>query len=127
MPVSNAARKWQVYRNRHLIKARQLTRPLIFVDPLGGEHRGKKGAYLVESDNGTRRIWPRRLFEDSHVPLEPAVSDLLLAAAPEGLEDALQGASPPPRIGPKRTADAHCGKTVPQPRTPAVNCLRYNI
>ena len=61
---------WNVYRTRFLIKARQLTEPLSFMDILGREHRGKIGDYLVESSDGTLRIAPREIFEDVYVALE---------------------------------------------------------
>ncbi len=73
MSVMNAAsRDWQIYRTRFLIRARQLTEPLFFVDALGREHRGQKGDYLVESSDGLRRIAPRELFEDVYVAMGPA-------------------------------------------------------
>jgi hypothetical protein len=63
---------WKIYRTRFLIKARQLNQPLAFVDPLGREHRGQPGDYLVESSDGSRRIAPRLIFEDVYVPMGPA-------------------------------------------------------
>jgi hypothetical protein len=68
----NAASEWQVYRTRFLIRARQLTEPMVFVDALGREHCGCAGDYLVESSDGTRRIAPREIFEDVYVPMGPA-------------------------------------------------------
>ena len=76
---------WKIYRTRFLIKARQLTEPMVFVDALGREHRGQAGDYLVESSDGSRRIAPRLIFEDVYVamgsvnqrwttPLDPAIS-----------------------------------------------------
>jgi hypothetical protein len=63
---------WKIYRTRFLIKARQLTQPLLFVDALGREHRGQPGDYLVESSDGARRIAPRLIFEDVYVAMGPA-------------------------------------------------------
>lgn len=63
---------WKIYRTRFLIKARQLTQPLIFVDALGREHHGEPGDYLVESSDGSRRIAPRLIFEDVYVAMGPA-------------------------------------------------------
>ena len=63
---------WKIYRTRFLIKARQLTQPLLFVDALGREHRGQAGDYLVESPDGGRRIAPRLIFEDVYVAMGPA-------------------------------------------------------
>ncbi len=63
---------WKIYRTRFLIKARQLTQPLLFIDALGREHRGEPGDYLVESSDGARRIAPRLIFEDVYVAMGPA-------------------------------------------------------
>jgi hypothetical protein len=123
--VTKTARKWQVYRNKCLIRAKQLTRALSFVDSLGREHRGKKGDYLVESDAGTRRIWPRQLFEDSHVSMEPKATTQSVPAAPA--RKARRNTSGPQRIGPKGTKDFLCAKPASHSRTLAVNSLRYNI
>ena len=40
--VMKATNHWQVYRTRFLIRAKQLTEPLFFVDALGREHRGQE-------------------------------------------------------------------------------------
>ena len=64
--------EWQIYRTRFLIKAKQLSEPLVFVDALGREHCGQKGDYLVESSDGTRRIAPRAIFEDVYIAIAPA-------------------------------------------------------
>jgi hypothetical protein len=80
--------EWTVYRTRFLIRARKLDAPLVFVDVLGREHSGRKGDYLVESPDGSRRIAPREIFEDIYVPMEepglrelrPASRDLRVAA-----------------------------------------------
>ncbi|HXM19981.1 MAG TPA: hypothetical protein VN948_01785 [Terriglobales bacterium] len=63
---------WKIYRTRFLIKAQQLTQPLVFVDALGREHCGQAGDYLVESSDGSRRIAPRLIFEDVYVAIGPA-------------------------------------------------------
>jgi hypothetical protein len=60
---------WNTYRTRFLVRARQLTEPVRFLDPLGREHRGQPGDYLVESSDGFRRITPRQLFEDIYVAM----------------------------------------------------------
>jgi hypothetical protein len=70
--VRKASATWKIYRTRFLIKARQLTQPLLFVDALGREHRGEPGDYLVESSDGSRRIAPRLIFEDVYVAMGPA-------------------------------------------------------
>jgi hypothetical protein len=67
--VTKTDTAWQVYRTRFLIRATQLTEAFSFVDPLGREHSGQPGDYLVESSDGTRRIAPREIFEDIYVPI----------------------------------------------------------
>lgn len=62
---------WNIYRTRFLVKAKQLTEPLMFVDALGREHCGHAGDYLVESSDGSRRIAPRKIFEDVYVAMGP--------------------------------------------------------
>ncbi len=61
--------QWNVYRTRFLVRARQLTGPLVFTDALGREQSGQLGDYLVESSDGMRRITTQTLFEDIYVPL----------------------------------------------------------
>jgi len=70
--VRKSCAAWNIYRTRFLIKARQLTQPLLFFDALGREHRGQPGDYLVESSDGGRRIAPQSIFEDIYVPMGPA-------------------------------------------------------
>jgi hypothetical protein len=72
MNVRKTSVNWKIYRTRFLIKARQLTQPLLFVDALGREHRGEPGDYLVESSDGAKRIAPRLIFEDVYVAMGPA-------------------------------------------------------
>jgi hypothetical protein len=61
---------WNTYRTRFLVRARQLTEPLAFTDPLGREHHGRPGDYLVQSSEGLLRIAPREIFEDVYVVME---------------------------------------------------------
>ena len=61
---------WNTYRTRFLVRARQLTEPLAFTDPLGREHRGRPGDYLVQSSEGLLRIAPQEIFEDVYVAME---------------------------------------------------------
>jgi len=70
--VNTPAAAWNIYRTRFLIKAQQLTQPLAFVDPLGREHRGQPGDYLVEFSDGRRSIQRREIFEDIYVAMGPA-------------------------------------------------------
>lgn len=79
---------WKVYRTRFLVRAKQLTQPVAFTDPLGREHHGKPGDYVVESSEGVMRIAPREIFEDIYVVLEQAVS---LEAAPEPISQLSSG------------------------------------
>ena len=78
---------WQLYRTRFLIRAKQLTEPLTFVDPLGREHRGDKGDYLVESSDGTQRIAKREIFEDIYVAMGPAKQDWRSLVESKSLSD----------------------------------------
>ena len=61
--------QWKTYRTRFLVKAKQLSSSLTFVDHLGRQHCGRKGDYLVESSDGVLSIAPRRIFEDIYVPM----------------------------------------------------------
>jgi len=81
--------QWTVYRTRFLVRARQLTEPLVFTDALGREQSGRPGDYLVESSGGIRRITTQTLFEDIYVPLTQ--SD----GAPGVLARPVNRASPP--------------------------------
>ncbi len=64
-----APNPWITYRTRFLVKAKQLTTSLTFVDLLGRHQSGRKGDYLVESSEGILSIAPRQIFEDIYVPL----------------------------------------------------------
>jgi hypothetical protein len=61
--------QWKTYRTRFLVKAKQLSSSLSFIDHLGRQHCGRKGDYLVESSDGVLSIAPRRIFEDIYVPM----------------------------------------------------------
>lgn len=61
--------EWKTYRTRFLVKAKQLSSSLSFVDHLGRQHCGRKGDYLVESSDGVISIAPRQIFEDIYVPM----------------------------------------------------------
>ena len=65
---------WNIYRTRFLVQAKQLTEALSFTDPLGREHQGRPGDYLVQSSNGLLRIAPREIFEDVYVVMEQVVN-----------------------------------------------------
>ena len=65
----NLQSDWNVYRTRFLVRARQLTEPLVFTVVLGREQSGRPGDYLVETSEGVRRITSQALFEDIYVPL----------------------------------------------------------
>jgi hypothetical protein len=70
MLVKKTEAEWNTYRTRFLVRAKQLSGPMVFVDALGREHRGQKGDYLMESCEGMRRIAPREFFEHAYVPVE---------------------------------------------------------
>jgi hypothetical protein len=59
--------EWKTYRTRFLVKAKQLSSTLSFVDSLGRQHSGRKGDYLVESSDGVVSITRREIFEDVYV------------------------------------------------------------
>ena len=61
--------EWKTYRTRFLVKAKQLSSSLSFVDSLGRQHSGRKGDYLVESSEGVISIAPRQIFEDIYVAM----------------------------------------------------------
>jgi hypothetical protein len=77
--LMNSESPWNVYRTRFLVRARQLTEPLIFTDTLGREHSGRSGDYLVETSDGIRRITTRALFEDIYVPISETGSASLVS------------------------------------------------
>ena len=64
--------EWKIYRTRFLVRAKQITAPMMFVDLLGREHRGQEGDYLVETSDGLQRIASRQIFEDIYVAMGPA-------------------------------------------------------
>jgi hypothetical protein len=69
----NPGNPWTMYRTRFLVRARQLSEPLIFTDALGREQSGRAGDYLVEFAEGVRRITARIVFEDIYIPLAGAL------------------------------------------------------
>ncbi len=72
---------WNTYRTRFLVRGKQLTEPVTFTDPLGREHHGRPGDYLVQSSEGLLRIAPREIFEDVYVVMERGTE----RAAPKSL------------------------------------------
>lgn len=80
--VMNHEFQWTVYRTRFLVRARQLTEPLVFTDSLGREQSGRPGDYLVESSEGIRRITTQTLFEDIYVPLAQSGAAPAISARP---------------------------------------------
>jgi len=90
---------WNTYRTRFLVRAKQLAEPLAFTDPLGREHRGCPGDYLVQSSEGLLRIAPREIFEDVYVPLAQP-SGVVPNRAPE-----VRGEKPYARIVPHDAAE----------------------
>jgi hypothetical protein len=88
----NVENEWTVYRTRFLVRACQLTEPLIFTDFFGREHCGEPGDYLVESSTGCFRITARQIFEDIYVPLDE-LPQLQTNKEPAGLESAFRSES----------------------------------
>lgn len=84
MPVNKLSTEWNIYRTRFLVKAKQLTQPISFIDALGREHHGQAGDYLVEWSDGSRRVAPRNIFEDVYVPMGPATPDRPASREPLG-------------------------------------------
>jgi hypothetical protein len=84
--------EWKTYRTRFLVKAKQLSSTLTFVDHLGRQHCGRKGDYLVESSDGVLSIAPRRIFEDIYVSMsqlnshDPSTTEPLADLKPQGLK-----------------------------------------
>jgi hypothetical protein len=93
--IMHAKSNWNLYRTRFLVRARQLTQPLVFTDSLGREHCGQPGDYLLETSDGVRRITSRTLFEDIYVPLSP--DQFSLSPATVQKKDAIPGV---PRASP---------------------------
>jgi hypothetical protein len=80
--------EWKTYRTRFLVQAKQLNYALTFVDPLGRQHCGRKGDYLVESSDGRISIAPRQIFEDIYVPISPLEEEQReMEQKPEGKSD----------------------------------------
>lgn len=77
------SREWKTYRTRFLVKAKQLSSTLSFVDHLGRQHCGRKGDYLVESSDGVISIAPRNIFEDIYVALSHSEREIVEARAAE--------------------------------------------
>lgn len=89
--------EWITYRTRFLVKAKQLSASLSFVDSLGRQHCGRKGDYLVESCDGVVSITPRQIFEDVYVPMLTD-SEVPLARASETARHKLPQPSQPGAI-----------------------------
>jgi hypothetical protein len=75
----NSETQWTVYRTRFLVRARQLTKSLVFTDALGREQCGRPGDYLVESNDGIRRITTKAIFEDIYVPVTSSGAPAIVA------------------------------------------------
>ncbi|HLX85947.1 MAG TPA: hypothetical protein VKR59_18760 [Terriglobales bacterium] len=92
LAAPNLADQWTVYRTRFLVRARQLTEPLVFTDSLGREQSGRPGDYLVETAEGVKRITSRAIFEDIYVPLESG-SGILDRPASRATENRLRASA----------------------------------
>lgn len=80
--------EWKTYRTRFLVKAKQLSSSLSFVDSLGRQHSGRKGDYLVESSEGVISIAPRQIFEDIYVAMGSTQKTLPCPPAKSGAKGA---------------------------------------
>ena len=78
--------EWKTYRTRFLVKAKQLSSSLSFVDNLGRLQSGRKGDYLVESCEGVVSIAPRQIFEDIYVAMGMEAGDVALRPGEERRE-----------------------------------------
>ena len=102
-----AKTNWNLYRTRFLVRARQLTEPLVFTDSFGREHCGQPGDYLLETSDGVRRIISRTLFEDIYVPLSPEQLSLSpLSVQKRSSASDLPRASPGHHSEPRHSATA---------------------
>ena len=108
--MSKAASPWQVYRTRFLVRARRLTRPLVFVDALGREHRGEKDDYLVKSAEGARSIAPRKIFEDIYVAMGFSWAALALQASAPPSDRTADTSQAPEPVGARSKGQVPCGK-----------------
>src|SRR5271167_3565642 len=122
---------WITYRTRFLVKAKQLTTSLTFVDLLGRHQSGRKGDYLVESVEGVLSIAPRQIFEDIYLPLQagetpaPEEAQRQPSTAPEyeaAIEDETSRQAATERQRETPTLPLHLARKSPQPyrdrRTP---------
>lgn len=96
------AAEWKTYRTRFLVKAKQLSSNLSFVDALGRQHCGRKGDYLVESAEGMVSIAPRQIFEDIYVAMG-------MEAAPASERAGVEGRKLPQACGDRRGAGVRMG------------------
>ena len=96
------ASEWKTYRTRFLVKAKKLSSTLTFTDPLGRQHCGRKGDYLVEFSDGVQRIAPRHFFEDVYVPMSMVDEQSIIGldvAARVRRKDPQSCRIPTPRMG----------------------------
>jgi len=73
--------EWKTYRTRFLVKAKQLSSNLSFIDAMGRQHSGRKGDYLVESSEGVISIAPRQIFEDIYVAMAVEINQTAAVTA----------------------------------------------
>ncbi len=98
-----APNPWITYRTRFLVKAKQLTTSLTFIDLLGRHQSGRKGDYLVESAEGVLSIAPRQIFEDIYVPVLASETTSLEQTSLEQMTDQPR---PPKGVGLQRYVPA---------------------
>lgn len=107
--------RWKTYRTRFLVKAKQLSASLSFVDPLGRQHYGRKGDYLVESFDGVISIAPRQIFEDIYVDMSTGMATDMTAYLPSDANSQVAD-DLPVRLGPSsvRAGDTSAGGQTPR-------------
>jgi len=99
--------EWKTYRTRFLVKAKRLNSSLSFVDPLGRQHSGRKGDYLVESSDGVVSIAPRQIFEDIYVPMMAEDEDAILPPNGGAVTGSIHG---DPRVGGRKLPQGCSGR-----------------
>jgi hypothetical protein len=102
--------QWKSYRTRFLVKAKQLSSSLSFVDHLGRQHCGRKGDYLVESSDGVLSIAPRRIFEDIYVPMVHNLSNSMSTADHPALDENVDAEIAEKRFIEKRFGERKIGE-----------------
>ena len=110
----NVTMPWTVYRTRFVVRARQLTQPLSFVNALGRDYSGQPGDYLIETPAGCRSILPQAMFEDIYVPLDGTPNSVRAERVSEEPDLSLPRRRPAHSVG----LDASVDSLAPSDRRP---------